>query len=209
MSDKPEQYGLGTTIPGASLTQSGVYATTTVAAPSNLAYGTTTDCGKYYEVQSGDDCKSGDDCSLIALNNTITITLFEATNPSVNADCSNLVPGLSYCVFPVASWNSTNATTTTTATASYVTAPAATVSVTTSECYEWHVVVSGDYCALLESEYGITLAQLQYWNSNLNSDCGHLILGDAYCVDGPSIASVSPVTVGSTAATASATAVLR
>ncbi|KAJ6086049.1 LysM domain protein [Penicillium sp. IBT 16267x] len=191
----------GTTIPGASTTQSGVYATTTVAAPSNLAYGTTTDCGRYYDVQSGDDC------SLIALNNTITISLFEAINPSVNADCSNLIPGLSYCVFPVASWNSTNATTT--ATASYVTAPAATVSGTTSDCYEWHVVVSGDYCALLESEYGITFAQLQDWNPNLNSACGNLVLGDAYCVDGPSIASGSSVTVGSATATVAATAALK
>ncbi|OQE12254.1 hypothetical protein PENVUL_c001G06580 [Penicillium vulpinum] len=186
----------GTTIPGASTTQIGVYATTTVAAPSNLAYGTTTDCGKYYDVQSGDDC------SLIALNNTITISLFKAINPSVNTDCTNLVPGLSYCVFPVASWNSTDATTTTTATASYVTAPAPTVSGTTSNCYTWHVVVSGDYCALLESEYGITFAQLQYWNSNLDPTCGNLILGDAYCVDGPSIASGSSVAVGSATATA-------
>lgn len=168
----------GTTIPGASATQTGVYATTTVAAPSNLAYGTTTDCGQYYIVQSGDDC------SLITLNNTITVSLFEAINPSINAGCTNLVPGLAYCVRPVANWNSTNTTTTTTA--SYVTAPAPTPSGTTSDCYEWHVIVSGDYCALLESEYGITFAQLQSWNLNLNSTCGNLILGDAYCVDGPS-----------------------
>ncbi|OOF93376.1 carbohydrate-binding module family 50 protein, partial [Aspergillus carbonarius ITEM 5010] len=173
----------GTTIPGVSATQTGVYATTTVPVPSNLAYDTTTDCGRYYVVQAGDDC------SLIALNNTISITLFEEINPSVNSECTNLVPGLSYCVFPVANWNSTNATTTATATPSYVTAPAPTLSGTTADCYEWHVIAMGDYCALLESEYGITFAQLQYWNSNLNSTCGNLVLGDAYCVDGPSISS--------------------
>ncbi|RAK85566.1 hypothetical protein BO79DRAFT_231493 [Aspergillus costaricaensis CBS 115574] len=124
----------GTTIPGASATQTG------------QPYGTTTDCGHYYVVQNGDDC------SLVALNNTITVSLFEAINPSINAGCTNLVPGLAYCVRPVANWNSTNATTTTTA--SY-------------------------------SEYGITFTQLQAWNSNLNSTRGNLILGDAYCVDGP------------------------
>ncbi|GAA91092.1 carbohydrate-binding module family 50 protein [Aspergillus luchuensis CBS 106.47] len=182
----------GTTIPGASATQNGVYATTTVAAPSNLAYGTTTNCGQYYVVQSGDDC------SLVALNNTITVSLFEAINPSINAGCTNLVPGLAYCVRPVANWNSTNTTTTTTA--SYVTAPAPTPSGTTFDCYKWHVIISGDYCALLESEYGITFTQLQSWNSNLNSTCGNLILGDAYCVDGPS-------NVSSTSRIASATAI--
>ncbi|PYH28141.1 LysM domain protein [Aspergillus neoniger CBS 115656] len=138
------------------------------------------------------------DCSLVMLNNIITVSLFEAINPSINAGCTNLVPGLAYCVRPVANWNSTNATTTTTA--SYVTAPAPTPSGTTSDCYEWYVIVSGDYCALLESKYGITFTQLLAWNSNLNSTCGNLILGDAYCVDGPR-------NVSCTSGIASATAV--
>lgn len=175
----------GTTIAGATATQTAVYATATVPAPSNLAYGTTTQCGRYYVVQSGDDC------SLIALNNTIAISLFEEINPSVNANCSNLVPGLSYCVFPTANWNSTNTTTTTTTTATYITAPAPAPSGTTDDCYKWHVIVSGDYCGLLENEYGITFAQLQFWNPSLNSTCGNLILGDAYCVDGPSMSSTT------------------
>ena len=172
----------GTTIAGATGTQTAVYATATVSSPSNIAFDTTTQCGKYYTVLSGDDC------SLIALNNTIAITLFEAINPSINSNCTNLVPGLAYCVSPTADWNSTSAATTTSA---YVTAPDPTPTGTTDYCYEWHVIVANDNCALIEDEYGITFAQLQQWNPNLNSTCGNLILGDAYCVDGGAAASTS------------------
>lgn len=81
--------------------------------------GTTAKCGGYYKVQSGDICQ------LVALNNTISIALFEAINPSINSNCTNLVPGLYYCVFPSANWNVTgNATTVTTT----VAAPAPTTS---------------------------------------------------------------------------------
>lgn len=94
---------------------------------SNTAYsdldskdplGTTSHCGKYYEVMSGDDCH------LIALNYTIVLSLFQAINPDVNSDCTNLVPGLFYCVEPTADWNDTSTTTSTSST--YVSAPAQT-----------------------------------------------------------------------------------
>jgi hypothetical protein len=38
-----------TTIPGATSTQLGSYATTTVAAPGPTAHGTTTQCGNWYQ----------------------------------------------------------------------------------------------------------------------------------------------------------------
>ncbi len=41
-----------TTIVGATVTQTDVYATTTVSRPSPVASGTTKDCGKYYQVQA-------------------------------------------------------------------------------------------------------------------------------------------------------------
>jgi LysM repeat protein len=49
---------------------------------------------------------------------------------------------------------------------------------------QWYVVQSGDYCAKIESVYGITMAQLQQWNPDLKDDCSNLQLGDAYCVHG-------------------------
>jgi hypothetical protein len=86
---------------------------------------------RYYKVQSGDYCE------IIALNNTITISLFEAINPDVNTGCTNLNVGLYYCVEPTADWNTTSSNTTTTTSASYVTAPAPTPSGTTARCFQY------------------------------------------------------------------------
>lgn len=186
----------GSTIVGATVTQTAVYATATVPPPSNIAKGTTQSCGKYYTVQSGDSC------SLIALNNTIAIGLFENVNPSVNSACTNLIAGLAYCVFPTADWNGTDSSGGDT-TSTYVTAPAPTPTGTTSNCYQYHTIVSGDYCGLLENQYDITFGQLQSWNPNLNAACSNLILGDAYCVQGDSTgsggaaSSTAPVTMTS------------
>ena len=81
--------------------------------------GTTTHCGKYYEVVSGDDCH------LITLSQMIVLSLFQSVNPAVNKDCTSLVPGLYYCVEPTADWNDTDSSTSTT-TSNCVTPPAPT-----------------------------------------------------------------------------------
>lgn len=164
----------GTTVAGVTGTQTAVYATTTVTPAGPTALGTTTKCGKYYDVQSGDICQ------LIALNNTISVALFEAINPNINSTCGNLVPGLYYCVWPTADWNVStagNGTTNTTSTTA--------TSGASSSCYRWYVVQSGDNCVLIEQEYGITLAQLQAWNPSVNGNCTNLLASDAYCVKGP------------------------
>ncbi|KAJ5295310.1 LysM domain protein, partial [Penicillium antarcticum] len=171
---QPSPVWTGTTIAGATATKTGVYATTTVAAPGSVAHDTTTKCGKYYQVNDGDYCQ------LIALNFTITAALFQQINPSIDDGCTNLVPGLYYCVLPTSDWNETSTTTTST----YVTAPAPTSTGATESCYEWYVVKSGDYCALIEAVYGITMAQLQLWNPELLDNCSNLVLDDAYCING-------------------------
>ncbi|TFK69174.1 hypothetical protein BDN72DRAFT_840792 [Pluteus cervinus] len=165
----------GTPIPSATVTQTAIYATATVAPPASIAFGTTTHCGQYYTVNSGDFCQ------LIALNFTIALNLFEAINPSINADCTNLIVGLSYCVFPTADWNSTDTNPTTSTT---VAAPTPTPPGTTDECYQWYIVQPGDFCGLIESQFDITFAQLQFWNPSLNSDCSNLLADEAYCVNG-------------------------
>ncbi|TPX08542.1 uncharacterized protein E0L32_010029 [Thyridium curvatum] len=170
----------GTAIPDATATQTGVYATATVAPPGPVPHGTTAQCGKYYGV------KTGDYCQLIAINNTISVDLFEAINPSIDTGCTNLVPGFYYCVFPVLGWNETTSTTST-----YVTPPAPTPSGTTGNCYEWHIVVSGDDCSKIEAEYGVSIDQLRQWNPQLKSDCSNLLLDDAYCVHGDAATATS------------------
>jgi hypothetical protein len=64
-------------------------------------------------------------------------------------------------MLPTADWNNTvtlNGTQTT------APAPTATPSGPADICYEWHSIVIG---ALLESEYGIVMDQLQEWNPSL------------------------------------------
>lgn len=177
----------GTTVAGATGAQTAVYATSTVAPAGPTALGTTSQCGKYYDVQPGDICE------LIALNNTILVPLFEAINPSVNSSCGNLVPGLYYCVWPTAEWNLT-ATSNGTTTMTTVSAPGPTASGASSSCYRWYVVQSGDNCQLIEQEYGVTLAQLQAWNPSINDNCTNLLADDAYCVEGQ-VASTGVATV--------------
>jgi LysM repeat protein len=160
-----------TVIPGATVTALSPYANATVAVPGPTPFGTTPLCGKYYKVNPGDYCQQ------ISLNQTITVDLFEEINPSINTNCTNLTPGLYYCVYPVAGWNATsvgNCVPVTTAVA-----PAPTNTGTVSPCYAWHKVVSGDYCALLQQQFNITFAQLQSWNPSLHTNCDNLVLGDA------------------------------
>ncbi len=103
------------------------YATDIVEPPGTVPKGTTTRCGQYYQVRSGDYCNS------ISDRFSIDLDLFRAINPSINADCTNLVPGLYYCVSPTLDWDQT---TTTTVTSAYNTAPAPTPSGTTLQCFE-------------------------------------------------------------------------
>ncbi|ERF73915.1 hypothetical protein EPUS_05338 [Endocarpon pusillum Z07020] len=160
-----------TTIPGATVTQTAVYGTTTVARPVPVASGTTRSCSKYYQVQSGDYCQ------LIALNNAITLGLFIAINPEVDSSCTNLLTGFYYCVQPTENWNQT-------ATSTVVNPPASTPPGTTASCYEYYTVQSGDYCDKITNMYSITIGQLQFWNPDLKADCSNLLLGVAYCVNG-------------------------
>ncbi|KAL4727130.1 hypothetical protein ACLX1H_006031 [Fusarium chlamydosporum] len=61
-----------------------------------LADKTTEACGKWYEVQEGDDC------ARVLLQTHISLSLFAFVNPSVSeGDCTaDLVPGRTYCVGP-------------------------------------------------------------------------------------------------------------
>lgn len=165
----------GTTIAGATATQTAVFATATVAPPGVIPYGTTLGCGKWYTV------KQYDTCQLLLVAAQISLDLFLAINPSVNANCTNLDIGFSYCMLPTSDWSTagSNGTQTTSA------PPAPTPPGTTNSCYTWHTIVSGDTCANLEIEYGITFQQMQQWNPNLSDDCSNLLLDEAYCMSGP------------------------
>ncbi|KAL3433375.1 hypothetical protein BDV09DRAFT_186749 [Aspergillus tetrazonus] len=160
-----------TTVPGATATQTDLYATETASRPTPVAEGTTTKCGKYYLVQPGDYCE------IIALNQTVSLEMFLAMNPQIDDACSNLLSGFNYCVQPTRDWAATT-------TSPVVPPPTSTPPGTTTECYEWYVIQSGDYCGKVQDQFGITFAQFQAWNPALADDCSNLLLDVAYCVNG-------------------------
>lgn len=51
-----------------------------------------------------------------------------------------------------------------------------------SPCQEYYTVVDGDYCQKVETQFGITAAQLQAWNTGLDDACSNLWKGYQYCV---------------------------
>ncbi|KAH8894666.1 hypothetical protein GQ53DRAFT_610598, partial [Thozetella sp. PMI_491] len=161
------------------------FATATVAPPGPTPFQTTPNCGGFYQVQVADTCQR------ISLAAGISVALFEEINPAIDENCFNLIPDFWYCVLPTQNWNTTNpgggnSSSTSSASSTTEAPPAPTPPGTTHSCYQWHVVVSGDSCFAIEQSYGITMDQLVQWNPNLNQDCGNLLLGEAYCVNGGS-----------------------
>ncbi|KAL4913991.1 hypothetical protein BDW62DRAFT_191410 [Aspergillus aurantiobrunneus] len=49
-------------------------------------------------------------------------------------------------------------------------------------CQEYYTVESGDYCLSVESEQGVSVAQLRQLNPGLDEDCTNLWLGYQYCI---------------------------
>lgn len=66
--------------------------------------------------------------------------------------------------------------------ANAVSAPAPTASGAVVGCSQWHVVVPGESCATIATEYGISAATFKTWNPALDASCYNLLTGIAYCV---------------------------
>lgn len=69
---------------------------------------------------------------------------------------------------------------------------------TTSNCNNYHIVVSGDQCGTMAAEYGISLADFYTWNPGVGDDCSTLKVDYYVCVG------VKVPTPGSTTTTAAA-----
>jgi LysM repeat protein len=54
------------------------------------------------------------------------------------------------------------------------------------------------HVALLQSSFGVTFDQLVAWNHDLHTDCGNLLLGEAYRVQGPSLTTTTTTVSSST-----------
>lgn len=159
---------------GASVVTTG--AAQTSSAPTTTPTGTTKTCYSWHIASSGDyrglieeefgitfvdfqdwNPSIDDNCSNIIVGDGISFDLFRVRNPSINNDCSNLVVGDAYCVDGSGKLSSL-------ATSS---APTSTISGTVDPCYEWHIITSGDYCEILEDDYGLTFDLLRVWTQVL------------------------------------------
>lgn len=71
-------------------------ATPTALAPipTPTVSGSTSACGRWYQVQSGDICQT------VALGNNVAFTDFLTLNPEIDANCTNLWLNYYYCVAP-------------------------------------------------------------------------------------------------------------
>ncbi|KAH8803541.1 hypothetical protein F5884DRAFT_805793 [Xylogone sp. PMI_703] len=189
-----------TPISGVAATPTGMFATSTVTPPGITARGTTLRCGSWYLAKDGDICQS------ISLTQAISVDLFLAINPSLDAVCGNLVPGLWYCSQPTADRDSTTVSPgSPSTTQSAIPAPTFTPPGTASDCFQWHVVENGDSCALIESSFGLSFGELTALNPAINATCGNLLLGIAYCVGGVPNASCTTGTSQSAIATPTTT----
>lgn len=181
--------------PSATVATPSIYTSTATAADPTRT-GTIPNCGRYYEVQTGDDC------NMIAMNFSLTFSDLINMNPSIDSACSNLWVGYDYCVAPVNGTIVPNVTTTlapsglTSSTASILSSstysstsfpspPGPTVAGTTSQCTLWYTVQSGDTCASIDAAYSIMLSQFRAWNLYIDEICDNLWVGYSYFVSGP------------------------
>lgn len=126
-------------------------------APGSLS-GT---CGAFYAVQPGDSC-----ATMGGLYGASTAQLV-AWNPSLNADCSGVVAGYTYCV------------------SSPVAVPPATAArgIDRRSCTGYSSPVqASDTCASIGAAYGVNPPRIVRLNRSLNSQCNNMIAGESYCL---------------------------
>lgn len=122
------------------------------------------------------------------MNSGIGYTDLLAYNPSVNNDCSNLLSGTNICIgLPGPTWNGTTiAGATVTKTDEFAPSrtaiPTNAALGTTRKCGKWYNVQYGDYCQLVALNNSISLPLFTSINPSINSTCGNLNAGVAYCV---------------------------
>ncbi|RHZ45036.1 uncharacterized protein CDV56_102610 [Aspergillus thermomutatus] len=150
---------------GASSTAAASTPTTT---PTTTTTTTTTTTGNGistptpYESGMVDDCDefylvvSGDSCASIASAAGISGTDFETWNPTVGSGCSGLGNG--------------------------VTTPTPYQSGMVDDCDSFHLVVSGDSCAVIAEDANITLDEFYEWNPTVGTGCSSLWLGYYVCI---------------------------
>ncbi|KAB5578705.1 hypothetical protein GE09DRAFT_1090733 [Coniochaeta sp. 2T2.1] len=168
-------------------------AGTAVPAPTN-SFPETRACGGWYTVQTGDNCGK------LSIAFSITLSDFFFLNPEVYTNCTNLLLGVAYCVFPVgniatysgyippptmpitvppatfSSVNTANPSSTVYANPGYVFQQLPKASGTTQGCVSYAnfndntTDASLNSCSYIAYAYGVALSDLLSWNPSLSKD---------------------------------------
>ncbi|KAL4935173.1 hypothetical protein BDV06DRAFT_229068 [Aspergillus oleicola] len=161
------------------------------------------------ECSFGTSPDAGSTCASFASTWGISVETLQQLNPGIT--CPDLDTSQSYCVIgtvtedpgttlttmtssTVSSTTTTSTrTTTTTTTTTTETAPSnsPTMPGIAENCDSFYMVSSGDQCGTIASAHGITVAQLQSWNSEINDDCTNLWADYYICVHVPGATTTS------------------
>ncbi|KAL3478573.1 hypothetical protein BJX99DRAFT_105093 [Aspergillus californicus] len=170
-------------------------ATNGVTTPTPIRPGMVGNCDSFYMVVDGDGCTA------IAQSHGISLAQFAAYNPEVKTDCSGLWLGYYVCVSIIGAEPTSTVTTTTTAT-NGVSTPTPTRPGMVSNCDAFYKVVSGDECAVIAANHGISVTQLYTWNTQIGTACSGLWVDYYICV---SIIGVNPTSTTTSAGNGVAT----
>ncbi|KAJ4470891.1 hypothetical protein J3R30DRAFT_3408145 [Lentinula aciculospora] len=93
---------------------------------------------------------SGDTCSEIASKFNVTVSALENANPTIDSNCDNLFIGEQLCI----------------------------PSTPPPTCTSDYAVKAGDVCDSIASQFGVTLAQLEAANPEIDPLCDNLQIGE-------------------------------
>ncbi|KAI9368195.1 hypothetical protein BJX61DRAFT_537453 [Aspergillus egyptiacus] len=146
-----------------------------IPTPTPIQPGMVENCDKFHLVESGDDCAS------IAWTYGLSRDhQFLQYNPQVRADGSGLWQGYYVCVGIIG--ESPIITATPTTSSNGIATPTPTHPGMVGNCDIFYRVQSGDTCAEITQQYGITVAQLSRWNPKIGTHCNGLCVGCYLCV---------------------------
>lgn len=147
-----------------------------VETPSPLQAGVVDNCDEFYYVESGTGCQE------VLDENDISLKQFSQWN-DVGDDCSSLWAEVYVCVGVIGSDPTDPPPATTTAPDNGITTPTPTQPGMVDDCSEFHFVEEGQGCAVIVSEYDITLSDFAKWNDVGGTSCSGLWANVYVCVD--------------------------
>ncbi|KAK3935764.1 hypothetical protein QBC46DRAFT_42828 [Diplogelasinospora grovesii] len=163
-----------TSAPSTTSTSSSSTAAVAISTPSPVQTGMAANCGRFYLVQTGNDCFD------IAQDAGIALSDFYAWNPAVsvgNNTCGGLQAGVYVCVGlggPIY--------TTITSGSPVPATPTPFQTGMATNCRRFYDVHAGDGCLNLASEAGVALTDFYAWNPAVKTDCSGLQASVFVCI---------------------------